>query len=187
LSGQSAVTGEVSVFLIFQKNGNYFIVIAPTGLFDQVAGSFKITSSSQTQSGSEAKFLADLKINWEKVQTQISFRPSYHNQAANKSGIWGSPWRVQFIGNNIVFAYIEDDSNPQLLLLRLSNGSFKLVNTYKNKGQFTLKEWQDIVSKYGDKSYPVSTYTVSMVNLKTGEVINYPQLTKVSENLFVGP
>jgi len=132
---------------------------------------------------SESEVLASLKTNWQSVQTAIPFRPSYHNQAENAKQIWRTPEAVQFIGKNNILVRFEDDNNVHVAIFKFDNGKFNLLEVLKNQSEFSLSDWQNLVNKYGDSSYSVSTYTKGLVRNK--QIVSFPELTKVSENIFV--
>ena len=144
------------------------------------------TSNTQTPTPvnktlSESEIIARLKTDWQSVQVLIPFRPVYHNQAENAAKIWRTPSAVQFIGKNNVLVRFEDDNNVHVAVF---NGSkFNLSEVFKNQGEFTLSDWQNLVKKYGDSSYSVGTYTTSLIRNK--QIVSFPDLTKVSENIFV--
>lgn len=127
---------------------------------------------------SEPEILVSLKTNWQTIQAFISFRPNHPGTTA-----WLSPYSVQFIGNNNLLVNFEDGYNPGIAVLNFTDNQFKILETFKDKGEFTLVEWQNLVKKYGDASYPVSTYTVSL--LRNNEIVSFQDLTKVPENIFV--
>ena len=132
---------------------------------------------------SESKILAGLKTDWQTVQTLIPFRPTYHNQAENAAKIWRTPFAVQFIGKNNALVRFEDDNNVHIVLVNSDDGKFNLLETFQNQGEFALSDWQNLISKHGATSYPVSTYTVDLV--RNGELVSFQDLTKVPENVFL--
>ncbi len=126
----------------------------------------------------EAEILVSLKNDWQTIQTSISFRPNHPGTTA-----WLSPYSVQFIGNNNLLVSFEDGYSVGMAVLNFTNSQFKILETFKDKGEFTLIEWQNLVKKYGDASYSVNTYTVSL--MRNNEIVSFEELTKVPENVFV--
>ena len=127
---------------------------------------------------SEIEIITSLKNNWPSIQASIPFRPTHPGTTA-----WLSPYSVQFIGNNNLLVNFEDGYNPGMAVLNFADSQFKILETFKNQGEFPLVDWQNLVKKYGDVSYFVSTYTVSL--LRNNEIVSFQELTKVPENVFV--
>lgn len=126
----------------------------------------------------EAEIIVDLKSNWQSIQAEIPFRPSHPSTTA-----WLSPDSVQFISGITLLVRFEDGYNPSIVVLNFDNDQFKVFDTFQNQADFTLSDWQNLVKKYGDSSYALSTYTTSLVRNK--EIVSFPDLTKVPENVFV--
>lgn len=127
---------------------------------------------------SEPEILASLKTNWQTIQTSISFRPTHPGTTA-----WLSPYSVQFIGNNNLLVSFEDGYSVGMAVLNFTNGQFKILETFKNQGEFPLVDWLNLVKKHGVASYSVNTYTVSL--MRNNEIVSFQELTKVPENVFV--
>jgi len=126
----------------------------------------------------ESEIITSLKSNWQSIQTLIPFRPGHPGTTA-----WLSPHSVQFIGENNLLVGFEDGYNPGIAVLNFDGSKFKILETFKNQGNFTLLDWQNLVKKYGDLSYSVSTYTISL--LRNKEIVSFQNLTKVPENIFL--
>ena len=141
------------------------------------------TPTPANKTFSESEVIASLKTNWQTVQTSISFRPSFHNQAEDAKKVWRTPSAIQFIGKNNVLVRFEDDNNVHVAVFKFDNGKFSLLEVFKNQAEFSLSDWQNLVNKYGDSSYSVSTYTTGLVRNK--QIVSFTELTKVSENIFV--
>ena len=137
-----------------------------------------VDAGTQNNVITETEILASLKTNWQIIQTSISFRPTHPGTTA-----WLSPYSVQFIGNNNLFVSFEDGYSVGMAVLNFTNGQFKILETFKNQGEFPLVDWQNLVKKYGDASYSISTYTVSL--MRNNEIVSFQELTKVPENVFV--
>lgn len=135
------------------------------------------------QTFSESEIIASLKTNWQTVQASIPFRPAYHNQAEDAKKIWRTPTAVQFIGKNNVLVRFEDDDNAHVTVFNFNGSKFTFSEIFKNQNEFTLSDWQNLVNKYGDSSYSVGTYTTGLIRNK--QIVSFPDLTKVSENIFV--
>ena len=148
------------------------------------------TQNTQTQiqtpvnkTFSESEVIASLKTNWQAVQASIPFRPAYHNQAEDAKKIWRTPTAVQFIGKNNILVRFEDDNNAHVAVFNFNGSKFNSSEVFKNQSEFTLSDWQNLINKYGDSSYSVGTYTTGLIRNK--QVVSFPDLTKVSENIFV--
>jgi len=170
--------------------GGYFVFSKKSEPVSQTGNTTPTQTNNQntnptpvSKTYSESEILASLKTNWQSTQTLIPFRPSFHNQAEDLKKVWRTPDAVQFIGKGGVLVRFEDDNNAHVAVLKFDNGKFSLLEVFKNQGEFTLSDWQNLVNKYGDSSYSVSTYTTGLIRNK--EIVNFTDLTKVSENIFV--
>ena len=132
---------------------------------------------------SESEIIASLKTNWQAIQVSIPFRPAYHNQTEDVKKIWRTPNTVQFIGKNNVLVRFEDDNDVHIAVFNFNNSKFNFLEVFKSQGEFTFSDWQNLVNKYGDSSYSVGTYTTDLIRNK--QIVIFPDLTKVSENIFV--
>ena len=132
---------------------------------------------------SEPGTIANLKVDWQSVQALIPFRPVYNNSAQNVAGIWQTPYIVQFIGKGNIILEIEDDNNPYVVILHSDQSQFTLLESFKNQHNFTLSDYQNLLNKYGDSSYSVSTYSIGI--MRNGQFVSFQDLTKVSDNLFL--
>jgi len=130
-------------------------------------------------SKSELEIITNLKANWQSIQALISFRPGWPPEAT----IWMNPFSVQFIGKNNLLVGIEDGHTPNIVVLNFDNGKFKVLETFRNQADFTLSDWQNLVRKYGDLFYSPSSYSID--DIQNGKIISFPDLTKVSENVFL--
>ncbi len=132
-------------------------------------------------SESQKSILLTMKDDWQSIQGKIPFRPGHPGTTD-----WLAPNAVQFISTTSMLINFEDGYTSNLALLNISipDGEFQILETWKNKSLFTQEEWQEVVNKYGSSAFPVvSTYTVSLV--RGAEIISFPELTKVPENVFV--
>ena len=77
----------------------------------------------------------------------------------------------------------EDGYNPGVAVLNFNNDQFKILETFKNQAVFTFSDWQSLINKYGNSSYPVSTYTVSL--LRNKQIVSFQDLINVPENIFL--
>lgn len=154
-------------------------------VFINILHSFKFISNTtgENPKPSETEILASLKTNWRTVQLSIPFRPAYHNQAENAGKIWRTPTAVQFIGKNNVLVGFEDDNNAHVAVFNFNGSKFTFSEVFKNQSEFTLSDWQNLVNKYGGSSYSVGTYTTGLIRNK--QIVSFPDLTKVPENIFV--
>lgn len=128
---------------------------------------------------SDQEIIDKLKTNWHSIQGAIPFRPGHPLTTA-----WGL-FSFQLLPGGILLVEFEDGYNPGIAVLRLDfvSDQFKILETFQNQGDFTLSEWQNLLKKYGDSSYTVSTYTMDLVRNK--EIVSYQDFTKVPENIFV--
>lgn len=148
-----------------------------------VGGYFIFVKKSEPAIFSELEILTNLKANWQSIQTLIPFRPAYHNQIEDAKKIWRSPKTVQFIGRNSVLVRFEDDDQVHVAVFKFDDSKFDLLEVFKNQGEFILSEWQNLVKKYGNIDYLVSTYTTDLVRNK--QIVSFQDLTKVPENIFI--
>lgn len=124
--------------------------------------------------------LAYLETSWSATEVNLPFRPTYHDPA--KAKIWGLPTAVQFIGNGVLLARIEDDNDVQVAILRLNGDHFTIAEIIRSTGSFIASAWQALVTKYGADTYPITTYTIDLV--RDGQIVSFPRLTLVPENVF---
>ncbi|OGI57513.1 hypothetical protein A3B85_03010 [Candidatus Nomurabacteria bacterium RIFCSPHIGHO2_02_FULL_37_13] len=146
---------------------------------DQKVYTISDTNKSTTnQLIAESKIIESLKTNWQSIQALIPFRPGHPGTVA-----WLSPYSVQFIGKNNLLVGFEDGYNPGVAVLNFNNDQFKILETFKNQAVFTFSDWQSLINKYGNSSYPVSTYTVSL--LRNKQIVSFQDLINVPENIFL--
>lgn len=126
----------------------------------------------------EADTISSLEKNWLSIQALIPFRPGHP-----MTTVWGGPYTVQFISENNLIVSFEDGYNPGIAILNFTDGKFKILETFKNQGEFTLTDWRNLVNKYGDSRYVTRTYTFSV--LRDKEIVSFKELTEVPENEFV--
>ena len=136
-----------------------------------------VISPSQARA-TESEILAQLNSDWQSIQATFKNRPGHPGTIA-----WIGPYMVQFIGRNNLLIDYEDGYVANTAVLNYESGQFKILETFNNHGLFTLSEWQDLVKKYGDPTYPVSSYSINAI--RNNEIISFPELTKVPENVFV--
>ena len=170
--------------------GGYFVFSKKSEPVSQTGNNLPTQTNTQntnptpvSKTYSESEILANLKTNWQFTQTLITFRPSYHNQTEDAKKVWRTPTTVQFIGKNNVLVRFEDDNNAHVAIFKFDSSKFSLLEVFKNQSEFTLSDWQNLVNKYGDSSYSVSTYTTGLIRNK--EIVSFTDLTKVSENIFI--
>lgn len=137
-----------------------------------------ITIGYSKVSATESEILAQLNLDWQTLQTSFANRPEHPGTVS-----WLGPYTVQFIGKNNLLVGYEDGYVASMNILSYENGDFKTLETFNNRGLFTLSEWQDLVKKYGDPTYPVSSYSINAI--RNNEIISFEKLTKVPENVFV--
>ncbi len=127
---------------------------------------------------SESETITTLQNNWGVIQDLVPVRPGHPGTL-----VWGKPVAVQFIGKNNILAVFEDGYNPCISVINFEKGEFKILETFKNQGDFAQSDWQNLVKKYGDTSYSVATYSIGVIRNK--EYVGFEKLTKVTENVLV--
>ena len=117
-------------------------------------------------------------------EASLPIRPIYTVAARDlpKYMAWNLPTAVQFIGNGITLVRIEDDTSVYTVVLRLNADRFTVAEIFKGVGSFSAAAWQTLVTKYGAGTYPITTYTTSLI--REGRVVAFDQLTLVPENVF---
>lgn len=139
-----------------------------------------VTPPIPTATSPAGDLLAYLETSWPRVEVSLAMRPTYHDPA--KPRVWGLPTVVQFIGNGVLLARIEDDNDVHVVVLRLNGDHFTVAEIIQSKGSFTTADWQTLVTKYGADTYPITTYTLDLV--REGQIVSFPRLTLVPENVF---
>lgn len=137
-----------------------------------------VDTNTTPKTFSETEIINSLKTNWQTLQASFANRPEHPGTVS-----WLGPYTVQFIGKNNLLVGYEDGYVASMNILSYKNGEFKTLETFNNRGLFTLSEWQDLVKKYGDSTYPVSSYSINAI--RNNEIISFEKLTKVPENVFV--
>ena len=160
------------------------LVLAIAGMWYLVKQPVKETGPREQEnivnnnSNSEQSIITSLKANWQSIQANIPFRPTHPGTIA-----WGGLYTVQFIGENVLIVSFEDGYNPGIAVLNFKDGKFNILETFKNQADFEFSDWENLVKKYGESSYPISTYTLSVLRGK--EIVSFQTLTKVPENVFL--
>ena len=139
-----------------------------------------ITPPIPTATASAGELLAYFETSWPNVESGLSIRPSYHDSAKTK--VWGLPTAVQFIGNGILLARVEDDNDVHVVIFRLNGDHFTVAEVIPSTGSLPSLAWQALVTKYGADTYPITTYTLDLV--REGRIVSFPRLTLVPENVF---
>lgn len=127
-------------------------------------------------SASENKIVSDLLSSW--VATQAKFAVK-----AGESGTYNQPDKIQFISANTLLAHYDDGLVDHISVLRYENNTFAELKNVGVMSAMALDAWQTLVGTYGDSKYPVGSYTTNI--LRNGRGIEFPELTKVPENVFV--
>lgn len=122
-------------------------------------------------------------VAWPRIESNITERPTYHNQELQHAGVWLPPHTVQLIGNNHALVQIEDSNTVHTLVLTTEYGRFKIVETYTNTAQFPEAIWLALVNMYGDPAFKPETYTISFV--QDGELVSFTESTRVEPNVFI--
>ena len=133
-------------------------------------------TSATSQIPSEDVLIKQLLSSWITVQSNFLLK-------AGESGIYNQPSKVQFIANDTFIIYYDDGLVDHISILQFKNGAFIELKNVGVMSAMPLNEWQTLVSLYGNQNFSVSNYTTSI--LRNGQLVNYEELTKVSENVFV--
>jgi hypothetical protein len=133
-----------------------------------------------SQIPSEDALIKQLLFSW--IITQSNF-----SSKAGESGTYNQPSKVQFIANDTLLAYYDDGLVDHISILQFKNGAFVELKNVGVMSTMSLDEWQTLVMTYGSQNFSVSNYITSILKngLKNGQLVNYEELTKVSENVFV--
>lgn len=127
-------------------------------------------------SANENKIVSDLLSSWIATQSKFAVK-------AGESGTYNQPDKIQFISANTMLAHYDDGLVDHISVLRYENGAFTELKNVGVMSTMALDAWQTLVSAYGDNKYPVGSYTTNI--LRNGKGIEFPELTKVPENIFV--
>ncbi len=186
-----------------------FIFIALVGsavyLFLQGDGQNIGLSTSANIENYEKNIISEIENNWQqiKVETILSTGMKFDSDGSIKdlyakvqkadsfegSGPNEGPSDMQFIGNNNILVKVPFMDAVYFSVFKYEKGKFKLLEA-KDFGSFlSLKDWQNLIDRYGDSRYEISTYAISVYR-KTEPTnrlkgINFDVLTKVPENVFV--
>ncbi len=125
---------------------------------------------------SENKIVSDLLSSWVATQAKFAVR-------AGESGTYNQPDKVQFISTNTILAHYDDGLVDHISVLRHKNNTFTELKNVGVMSTMALDAWRALVNLYGDNKYPVGSYTTNI--LRNGRGIEFPELTKVPENIFV--
>lgn len=125
---------------------------------------------------SENKIVSDLLSSW--VATQAKFAAK-----AGESGTYNQPDKVQFISANTLLAHYDDGLVDHISVLRYESRTFTELKNVGVMSTMAPDAWQTLVGVYGDEKYLASSYTTNI--LRNGKGIEFPELTKVPENIFV--
>lgn len=124
----------------------------------------------------ESKILSHLLISWLTTQSKFSVK-------AGEGGIYNGPTKVQFISNDTMFVYYDDGLVDHISVLRYGNSVFVELKNIGVMSAMSLTEWQALVKIYGNQNFTPSNYTTGIS--RNGKYVEYEELTKVSENIFV--
>ncbi len=125
---------------------------------------------------SENKTVSDLLSSWITTQSKFTVK-------AGESGTYNQPDKVQFISADTLLVHYDDGLVDHISVLGYENGAFTELKNVGVMSTMTLDAWQELVAVYGDSKYPESSYTTNI--LRNGKGIEFPELTKVPENVFV--
>lgn len=127
--------------------------------------------------------LDTIKASWEVFEPTISLRPSYSDPAAEP--VWRFPSAVQLIGGNRFLVRLEDDTAVHIMLVKFQDEVFTEMYIYENQPAFSIDEWSDITTQYGDPTERMETYALEV--MRDGELVIFDELTQVSEseNVFL--
>jgi hypothetical protein len=132
----------------------------------------------ETQETNVTRLIQELEGKWSAIGVPLS--TSLGTSPANGQWFLDS---AQAIGKDNLLVQFEDGHNSHIAVLHYANGGFAVLKSYPSQGPFALSTWNQILGEYGSANYPVVTFTRSVV--RNGEIVSYPNLTQVSENIFV--
>ncbi|TSC59693.1 MAG: hypothetical protein LiPW15_713 [Parcubacteria group bacterium LiPW_15] len=124
----------------------------------------------------ENKIISDLLSSWVATQAKFAIK-------ASESGTYNQPNKVQFIASTTLLVHYDDGLVDHISVLRYQNGTLTELKNVGVMSTMPQDAWQALVDVYGDSKYPVGSYTTNV--FRNGKGIEYPELTKVPENIFV--
>jgi len=124
----------------------------------------------------ENKIIGELRSFWVATQAKFAIK-------AGESGTYNQPDKVQFIASTTLIAHYDDGLVDHISVLRYQNGTFIELKNVGVMSTMPQDAWQALVDVYGDIKYPVGSYTTNV--FRNGKGIEYPEITKVPENIFV--
>lgn len=124
----------------------------------------------------ENKIVSDLLSSW--IATQAKFAVK-----AGESGTYNQPDKIQFVSANTLLVHYDDGLVDHISVLRYENSLFTELKNVGVMSTMSQDAWQALVNAYGDNKYPASSYTTNI--LRNGKGIEFTELTKVPENVFV--
>jgi hypothetical protein len=127
--------------------------------------------------------LGMLDAQWPEIQKSVPFRPTFHNQEAQKADFWRPAGAAQFISDRMLLVEFEDDNNVHVAIVERADGELYLNGILKNFRPLTPEEWRQVVADYGDPSVPAATYVHELV--RGGEIVWFDAWTLVPENVFL--
>ncbi|OGZ01917.1 MAG: hypothetical protein A2946_02675 [Candidatus Liptonbacteria bacterium RIFCSPLOWO2_01_FULL_53_13] len=133
-------------------------------------------STTPTQAYGEDALIRQLLASWAVTQSKFSAK-------AGESGTYGSPGQLQFIAKDTLLVYYDDGLVDHTSVLRYKDGAFTELKHVGIMNTMPLNQWEALVKTYGDQNFPASSYTTYVV--RDGKFIDYKELTKVPENVFV--
>lgn len=125
--------------------------------------------------------LNDIEEAWEDFEKDINVRPVY-SDAPDKDR-WEFPVSIQDIGNNTLLLRLQDDTANHIILARLEDDGFVVIEELANRGALDSDEWANLHKQYGYVTEATITYTTKL--LKEEGVKEFVDMTKVGENVFV--
>ncbi len=130
----------------------------------------KSTSRYPTSSrpSTEQAVIQQLKAQWQSISKSVPFSPILGSTA------W---WldAVQFIGNSRILIQFEDGHVVHGALLAYADNRFKVIRSFPEP-DFSYSDWEQVVKRYGDLNYAISTYSWNS---------DSRSYTRVSENVFI--
>jgi hypothetical protein len=132
----------------------------------------------QTEETNVTRLIQEIEGKWATLgaplTTSLGFSPA--------NGQWFLD-AAQAIGRDNLLVQFEDGHSVHVAVVHYENNSFRVLKTYPNQGSFAPSTWNQILGEYGSSGYPVVTF--SRNSIQNGQIVSYPALTQVPENVFV--
>ncbi|MEK9181174.1 MAG: hypothetical protein AAB871_02995 [Patescibacteria group bacterium] len=167
---KSLIIGLVVIVLLLSAAMVYLLTKLPTIAPTNINSQFPAASDEKESA------LSALKDHWAEFSNTFTVKPVL---GATEWGYTG----VQFISNDTFFIQFEDGHVGHIAVVKYQNDSLKLLDLLKDKSTLDSQEYDSFLKQYGDPSYKVSNYTISI--FRNGEILSFDTLTPVRENIIL--